>query len=102
VFWRINGRLNPRRQGDLGEVSALAWLVGQGYVVWTPFGHSPNADLIAEQHDGRLLRVQVKTSNFLRGHRYEVATCTRRQPELERHRQALRRRSLRLSVRPLR
>ena len=69
--------MNPRRQGDLGEVSALAWLVEQGYVVWTPIVHSPNADLIAEQSDGRLLRVQVKTSTFSRSHRYEVATCTR-------------------------
>lgn len=56
-------RINRRRQGDLGELSAMEWLAREGAVVWTPFGHSPNADLIAEL-DGALVRVQVKTTTF--------------------------------------
>lgn len=53
--------INRTRQGDLGEASAIEWLTRQGAVVSIPQGHSPDYDLIAEM-DGRLLRVQVKTS----------------------------------------
>lgn len=54
-------RINRRQQGDLGEFSAMEWFAGQGARVWVPLGHSPDVDLIAEI-DGRLLRVQVKTT----------------------------------------
>lgn len=53
--------LNRRQQGDLGEASAIEWLTRQGATVSLPLGHSPDYDLIAE-FNGRLLRVQVKTS----------------------------------------
>ena len=53
--------LNRRQQGDLGEVSAIEWLTRKGALVLAPFGHSPDFDLVAEV-DGRLLRIQVKTS----------------------------------------
>lgn len=53
--------ISRRRQGDLGEASAIEWLTRMGATVWTPLGHSPDADLIAEL-EGHLLRVQVKTS----------------------------------------
>jgi hypothetical protein len=66
---------NPRRQGDLGELSAIEWLVSRGDPVWLPLGHSPDADLITEI-DGRLLRVQVKTSTFFTQRRYSVALKT--------------------------
>lgn len=67
---------NPRRQGDIGEGIAAAWLMQQGYGVWVPFGHSPDCDLLAER-DRRLLRIQVKTSTCWRKERWVVATCTR-------------------------
>jgi PD-(D/E)XK nuclease superfamily protein len=70
------GSVNPRRQGDLGEYSAVEWLGSRGYPVWIPFGHSPDCDLITEI-DGRLQRVQVKTSTVQRGRRFEVTVCTR-------------------------
>jgi PD-(D/E)XK endonuclease len=54
-------RINRRQQGDLGEASAIEWLTRQGATVFIPFGHSPDVDLVAEL-EGRLLRVQVKTS----------------------------------------
>jgi hypothetical protein len=41
-----------------------------------PFGPSPDWDLIAEL-DGRLLRVQVKTSRCVQRGRWVVALCTR-------------------------
>jgi hypothetical protein len=69
-------RLSPRRQGDLGEFSAMEWLGSQGYRVAFPIGHSPDYDLIAD--DGaRLARVQVKTSTLYRRGRWEVTVCTR-------------------------
>ncbi len=52
---------HPRRQGDLGEISAMEWLACAGGRVYLPIGHSPDVDLIAE-FGGGLLRVQVKTS----------------------------------------
>jgi Holliday junction resolvase-like predicted endonuclease len=70
------GSVNPRRQGDLGEVSAIEWLVSRGYPVWLPVGHSPDVDVVA-RIDGRLVGVQVKTSTCLWRGRYQVALCTR-------------------------
>lgn len=52
---------HPRKQGDVGEAAAIAWLTRLGGAVPLPLFHSPNYDLIADL-DGRLLRVQVKTS----------------------------------------
>jgi Holliday junction resolvase-like predicted endonuclease len=65
-----------RRQGDLGEVSALEWLVAQGWDVYVPFGHSEHCDLVAG-HDGRLIRVQVKTSMCFLNDRWQLTLCTR-------------------------
>jgi hypothetical protein len=60
-------RINRRKQGDLGEASAIEWLTSKGATVFIPFGHSPDFDLVAEI-DGSTLRVQVKTS----GHELRV------------------------------
>ena len=68
--------LSPRRQGDLGELSAIEWLGSQGYAVYYPIGHSPDCDLIAD--DGEALRrVQEKTTTVKRHARWLVAICTR-------------------------
>jgi hypothetical protein len=69
-------QLSTRRQGDLGELSAMEWLGTQGYAVYVPVGHAPDSDLIAER-DGGLLRVQVKTTTRFRNSRWEVMLCTR-------------------------
>ena len=53
--------INRRQQGDLGEASAIEWLTSKGFCVWTPLGHSPDVDLLAQSGD-RLRRVQVKTT----------------------------------------
>jgi hypothetical protein len=68
--------LPPREQGDFGERAALCWFVAQGAHVSIPFGHSPHYDLIADV-DGRLLRVQVKTSACRYKGRWAVTLCTR-------------------------
>jgi hypothetical protein len=44
--------------------------------VWLPVGHSPDADLVTEW-EGRLARVQVKTSTLRQRGRYLVTLCTR-------------------------
>jgi PD-(D/E)XK endonuclease len=72
--------INRRQQGDLGEASAIEWLTRVGATVSIPFGHSPDYDLVAEI-EGRLLRVQVKTSVFQtrtpNGHpRYGIGLAT--------------------------
>jgi hypothetical protein len=61
----------------MGEFSAMEWLDGQGYNIWLPIGHSPNVDLLAEDDDERLLRVQVKTTTRFQHGRWRVMVCTR-------------------------
>ena len=56
--------INRGQQGDLGEASAIEWFSRLGATILIPFGHSPDYDLVIEL-DGRLLRVQVKTSTLL-------------------------------------
>lgn len=43
----------------------MEWLASKGALVWIPMGHSPDADVMAEL-DGRLLRIQVKTTTMFR------------------------------------
>jgi len=64
-----------KRQGDLGEASAIEWLTRAGAHVFAPVFSSPDCDLIAHWGD-RLERVQVKTSiAWCRG-RFQVALRT--------------------------
>jgi PD-(D/E)XK nuclease superfamily protein len=72
----VFGDRHPRRQGDLGEAAAIEWLTGSGANVFVPLFHSPDIDLIAEEN-GRLVRVQVKTSGCRRNGRYVVRLDTR-------------------------
>jgi hypothetical protein len=44
--------------------------------VYIPFGHSPDCDLVADL-DGRLVRVQVKTSRYSFRGRWEVRLATK-------------------------
>jgi hypothetical protein len=59
-------KFHPRQQGDLGEASGIEWLTRIGACVAFPLFHSPDYDLIADL-DGRLIRVQVKTSSCRHG-----------------------------------
>jgi hypothetical protein len=69
-------RIPPRLQGDIGELSAMGWLVRHGGKVFVPLGHSPDVDLVAD-FDGRLVRVQVKTSTVSQRCRWDVMIATR-------------------------
>jgi hypothetical protein len=68
--------MNPREQGDFGERAAVIWMLGRGWNVAYPFGHSPDWDLVAEI-DGHMRKIQVKTTTVFRGRRWEVTLCTR-------------------------
>ncbi len=70
------GNAHPRKQGDLGEATAIEWLTRAGATVFVPLGHSPDCDLIVEW-DARRFAVQVKTSSFVRSDRFEVMLETR-------------------------
>jgi PD-(D/E)XK nuclease superfamily protein len=63
--------LTPRRQGDLGEFSAIEWLGLQGRPVYVPIGHSPDCDLVTVI-DGKFVGVEVKTSTVVRDGRFAV------------------------------
>jgi Holliday junction resolvase-like predicted endonuclease len=76
VFVSELRQANPRRQGDIGEATAIEWLVRNGYGVWLPVGHSPDVDLIAQRGD-ELIRVQVKTSACRRQRGFRVQLSTR-------------------------
>ena len=76
MFWSVERRISRRLQGDIGERSALSWLIDQGAKVYLPFGHSPDVDLIADFGD-RLSRVQVKTTTVNRNRRWVVSLATR-------------------------
>jgi hypothetical protein len=65
-----------RKQGDLGELSAMEWFAAKGAIVCFPIGHSPDWDFIAEL-EGRLVRVQVKSCIAFHGGRWPVSVCTR-------------------------
>jgi hypothetical protein len=67
---------HPRRQGDLGEAAAIHWLTERGANVCVPLFHSPDFDLIADLN-GRLARVQVKTSTQRTKRGYAVHLATR-------------------------
>lgn len=64
-------------QGNQGECSAIAWLGWTYDAVAIPVGSCSDYDAVAEI-DGRLVKVQVKTSRqHIRNGRYGVTLCTR-------------------------
>jgi len=65
-----------KRQGDLGEASAVEWLTRAGAHVFLPAFGAPDFDVIAVFAD-RLDRVQVKTSICLARGRFVVHLATR-------------------------
>jgi hypothetical protein len=55
-------RDNPRLQGLIGLGRAIDWFCTQGYAVSIPLNDSQPYDLVVEDADGVLRRVQVKTT----------------------------------------
>lgn len=63
--------VNPRKQGNAGLGIAIAYFSRIGVDVAIPLTDTQRYDLIIE-HDGRLERVQVKTTTMKQGHGYAV------------------------------
>ena len=77
MFWSVDGRIPSRQQGDHRRAIGGSLASKPGAIVFVPFGHSPDTDLVAEM-DGRLVRVQVKTSTVhVANGRYQVALATK-------------------------
>jgi hypothetical protein len=55
----------------------MEWLDSEGYKLWLPVGHSRNVDLLAEDDDEQVVRVQVKTTSLHRRGRWLVSVCAR-------------------------
>ena len=55
-------RSNPRLQGLIGVSAAIDWFTRNGYFVAIPLNDSQPWDLIVEDSEGVVSRVQVKTS----------------------------------------
>lgn len=66
----------PKRQGNLGEYSAIVWLGSVGAIVGKPLVEHSDYDLFADFGAGAL-RVQVKTSTCFINGRYSVTLATR-------------------------
>lgn len=66
---------NSKQRGDVGVSVAIMYFQMKGIPVLIPFGDSQRYDLVVDI-DGRLLRVQVKTSTFQRRGSFEVAVKT--------------------------
>lgn len=73
--WDVRSRLTPRRQGDLGELSAIEWLTWKGATVFVPIGHSPDVNLVADFGTGPI-RVEVRTAGTLSDGRWRVMIAT--------------------------
>lgn len=75
MFGDMALNLTPRRQGDLGELSAIEWLSWQGATVFVPLGHSPDVDLIADFGSGPV-RIEVKTAGTFSEGRWRAMIAT--------------------------
>lgn len=55
--------INSKKQGDIGMCYAIAYFSKMGYTVNIPITDSQDYDLIIDR-EGKLLKVQVKTTKF--------------------------------------
>jgi hypothetical protein len=69
--------MNSKRVGNIGEAFVLAKFVELGIPVYLPFGDNEKADMIIELH-GKLLKVQIKTSESFNGETVTFRTCSQR------------------------
>ena len=67
---------NTSALGNIGQVKTLSKFVELGVPVFTPFGEGYTADLIAD-FNGKLNRIQVKTTESLHDDTYMLWKITR-------------------------
>jgi hypothetical protein len=59
--WRTQGRLPPKRMGELSELDFLRKAMGMGMIVSKPWGDSYRYDFVVDT-EGRLFRAQVRST----------------------------------------
>lgn len=57
--------INSKKQGDVGMCYAIAYYSRLGWTVSIPITDSQDYDLLVENTDNNILKVQVKTSRYL-------------------------------------
>lgn len=67
--------INSKKQGDIGMCYAIAYFSKLGYTVNIPITDSQDYDLVID-NDVELLKVQIKTTRFIRHGVYVVALKT--------------------------
>lgn len=69
--------INSKKQGDVGMCYAIAYYSKLGWTVSIPITYSQDYDLLVENTDNNILKVQVKTSRYLtEGGTYQVSLKT--------------------------
>lgn len=69
--------INSKKQGDVGMCYAIAYYSRLGWTVSMPITDSQDYDLLVENTDNNILKVQVKTSRYLtEGGTYQVSLKT--------------------------
>ena len=69
--------INSKKQGDVGMCYAIAYYSKLGWTVSIPITDSQDYDLLVENTDNDILKVQVKTSRYLtEGGTYQVSLKT--------------------------
>ena len=69
--------INSKKQGDVGMCYAIAYYSRLGWTVFIPITDSQDYDLLVENTDNNILKVQVKTSRYLtEGGTYQVSLKT--------------------------
>lgn len=69
--------INSKKQGDVGMCYAIAYYSRLGWTVSIPITDSQDYDLLVENTDNNILKVQVKTSRYLtEGGTYQVRLKT--------------------------
>jgi hypothetical protein len=58
--------VNPKRQGNVGMASAIYYFTKNGFNVSIPLTDSQEYDILVEDSEGALYRVQVKTTRYNR------------------------------------
>lgn len=69
--------INSKKQGDVGMCYAIAYYSKLGWTVSIPITDSQDYDLLIENTDNNILKVQVKTSRYLtEGGTYQISLKT--------------------------
>ena len=69
--------INSKKQGDVGMCYAIAYYSRLGWTVSIPITDSQDYDLLVENTNNNILKVQVKTSRYLtEGGTYQVSLKT--------------------------